>query len=114
MNLLVRLSRSLPLVAFFAVLALVVYFAVSWRRSPNQAKEVLIKLFLAVTGALTVFFGLASLYALLDGNANVLELTGAFAAVSVLALGVTLVCRWRFLKNHPNYRRKATRTRYGD
>lgn len=114
MNLFVRLFRSLPLVVFLAVLAVVVYFAVSWRRSPNRAKEVLIKLFLALTGALTAFFGLASLYALLDGNASVLELTGAFAAVSVVALGITLVCRWRFLKNHPNYRYKATRTRYDD
>lgn len=111
MGLIVRLARSLPLVAALALLAAVVYFAVSWRRSPNEAKDLLTRVFRILTGALTAFFGLAALYALLDGNPAVLDLAAAFAAVSALALGITLLCRRRFLKNHPNYRSKKTRTK---
>ena len=63
-----------------------------------------------LTGALTVLFALASLYAWLDGNANVLELAVGFAVVSAVALAITRLCRWRFVRNHPNYRFKPTRT----
>lgn len=111
MNVLVRLFRSLPLVVALAVLAVVVYFVVSWRRSPNRAKEVLIKLFTVLTCALTAFFALGTLYAWADGNMAVLELAAAFAVTSAIALVITRICRWRFVKNHPNYRWKPTRTK---
>lgn len=108
--LLARLFRSLPLVAALLVVAALVYLVVSALRSPVRAREVLIKVLLAVTGALTAFFGLASLYAWFEGNAGALELALTFAAVSLAALAVTLLCRHRFLKHHPNYRYRATRT----
>lgn len=104
------MARSLPLVVALALLAAAVYVVVSWRRSPNRAKEVLIRLFTVLTGGLTALFSLAGLYALLDGNANVFELAAGFAVASALALAVTRLCRWRFVKNHPNYRIKPTRT----
>ena len=110
MNVFVRMARSLPLVAVLALLAVAVYVVVSWRRSPNQAKETLIRLFTVLTGGLTVLFALASLYAWLDGNANVLELAVGFAVVSAAALAITRLCRWSFVRNHPNYRFKPTRT----
>lgn len=110
MNVLVRMARSLPLVAALALLAVAVYVVVSWRRSPNQAKEALIRLFTVLNGGLTVLFALASLYALLDGNANVFDLAVGFLVVSAVALAVTRLCRRRFVRNHPNYRFKPTRT----
>lgn len=110
MNILVRLARSLPLVILLAALAAVVYFVVSWHRSPERAKEVLIKLFTVLTSILTTFFCLASAYAIFEANQPVLDLAASFAAVSALALVVTRLCRWRFVKNHPNYRFKPTRT----
>ena len=104
MNLLIRLIRALPLLVVLAVVALVVYLVVSGVKSPERAKEVLIKLFGVLTSALTVFFCTASAYAWLESNWYVLDLFGAFAAVSALALVVTLVCRRRFIKNHPDYK----------
>ena len=109
-----RLMQSLPLIIALIVLAVVVYFVVSWLRSPERAKEVLIKLFTVLTGVLSIFFALASLYALLEGNGNVLELTGSFLAVALVALGITRVCRWRFVKNHPHYKDKSMPVTYED
>lgn len=103
-NLVARLSRSIPLLIALALLAVIVYFFVSWRSSPTRAKEVLIRLFTVLCSALSIFFVLASLYALADNNQPVLELAISFAAVGVLGLVITLICRWRFKKNHPHYR----------
>lgn len=103
-NLVARLSRSVPLLIALVALAIIVYFVVSWRSSPTRAKEVLIKLFTILCSALSVFFILASLYALADGNQAVLELAVSFAAVGVIGLAITLICRWRFKENHPHYR----------
>lgn len=95
MNALIRLWRALPLVVFLVVLAVVVYAIVSSFRSPRRAKEILVKLFLVLTGVLTSVFSLLSAYALLESNEYVFEWFGIFAAVSALALLITLFCRWR-------------------
>lgn len=108
---LIRILQSLPLVIALGVLAVVVYFVVSWRKSPARAKEVLIKLFLILTSVLSAFFLLATLYAVIESNANVGELFGAFLGVSLIALAITLICRWRFRVNHPNYRYTPQRAR---
>lgn len=99
-----RLSRSIPLLIALALLAVVVYFVVSWRSSPTRAKEVLIRLFTVLCSALSIIFVLASLYAIADANQAVFELAASFAVVSLLGLAITLICRWRFKKNHPHYR----------
>ncbi len=106
-NLVARLSRSIPLLIALVLLAVIVYFVVSWRSSPTRAKEVLIRLFTVLCSALSIFFVLASIYALVDNNQPVLELAASFAAVGVLGLVITLICRWRFKKNHPHYRASA-------
>lgn len=103
-GLIARLSRSIPLLIALVLLAVIVYFVVSWRSSPTRAKEVLIRLFTVLCSVLSVFFVLASLYALVDSNQAVLELAASFALVSVLGLLITLICRWRFKKRHPHYR----------
>ncbi|MDO4502330.1 MAG: hypothetical protein Q4D06_04025 [Coriobacteriia bacterium] len=103
MTILIRLIQSLPLMLALAVLAVAVYVFVSWRQSPNRAKEILVKLFTVLTTALCVLFVLACAYAAIEGNQAVLEFFGAFLAVSAAALGITLICRARFRKNHPNY-----------
>lgn len=110
MGIVVRLLRAMPLVIALAVLAVVVYALVASLRSPDRAKEVLIKLFCVLTGALSAFFCLASAYAVFEANQPVLELASAFAAVSVLALGVVLVCRAVFLRRRPGYPWRKGRT----
>lgn len=103
MTILIRLIQSVPLMIALALIAAVVYFYVSWRQSPTRAKEVLIKVFLVLTSALSALFLLACGYAALEGNQAVCEFFAAFLAVSAASLLITLVCRVRFLKNHPNY-----------
>ncbi len=104
-RLLVILSRSLPLVIALAVLAIAIYFFVSWRHSPTRAKEMLIKVFLVVCSAIAVFFALASIYAILDNNVPVLELAASCAVVGAVGLVITLICRHFFKKHHPHYKK---------
>lgn len=104
----VRIVRMIPLLVFLAVLAAGVYLYVSYRQSPLRAKEVLIKMFLWVNGALTAFFGLATLYAVFEANTPVFDLAFSFMLAAVLGLVITLICRWRFVKHHPLYKFKAT------
>lgn len=107
MAIVVRLMQSLPLVIFLVVLALVIYFAVSWSRSPTRAKEILIQFFTVFTLVLSGFFTLASIYAWFENNGAVLELTTSFLVVSLIALGITRICRRVFLKHHPHYKDKG-------
>ena len=51
-------------------------------------------------------FSLKGLYALLEGNIDVLELTASFLATTLVGLAVTLLCRRSFIKHNPNYRKK--------
>lgn len=103
----VRIVRMIPLLLFLAVLAAGVYLYVSYRQSPLRAKEVLIKMFTWVNGALTVFFGLATLYAVFESNTPVFDLAFSFMLAALLGLAITLFCRWRFIKHHPLYKFKA-------
>ncbi len=112
MPIIARLLQSLPLVIALVVLAVIVYFVVSWAKSPERAKEVLIHLFTVLTIVLSAFFALASLYAFFEQNGTVLEVTGWFLAVSAIALVITRICRWRFVKNHPHYKDKSSRIEY--
>ncbi len=105
-----RLYRIIPLVIVLAIIALAVYFVVSYRSSPNRAKEVLIKSFTWLTGILSGFFALASLYALLERNYFALDIMASFLAVTLIALGIVLVCKAVFLKHHPQYRKKPMKT----
>ena len=102
-----RLYRMLPVLVILAAVAGIVYLVALFRYSSERAKEILIKLFLVLTGALSAFFALASLYALFEGNFDVLDLVASFLAAALLALAVTLICRAVFRKNHPHYRKKA-------
>ena len=111
MSALIRLLQSLPLVIALCVLALVLYVVISWVKSPTRAKEILIKVFMVLTIALCVVFAFGTVYALIESNTNVAEFFGAFLAIAAIALAVTLVCRWRFRKNHPNYTYKPQQAR---
>lgn len=106
-----RLSRIVPLLIVMGIVALVVYLIVTYRYSPNKAKEVLIKLFTVVSGALSIFFALASLYAWFEHNAPVFDLALSFLITTLIALGVTLTCRAVFLRHHPVYRKKPMKAR---
>lgn len=109
-GLLARLARSMPLVIALIVLAAVIYLIVARVHSSARAKEVLIKVFTVLCSGIAVAFALVSLYAVVDGNTAVLELAASFAGVGVVGLAITLICRWRFRENNPNYRRKAEKT----
>lgn len=112
MGAIARLGQSLPLVIALVVLAVGIYFFVSWTKSPMRAKEVLIKVFTILTLVLSGFFLLASLYALFENNWSVLELTGMFLAIALIALAITRICRWRMLKRYPEYKDKRYPTEY--
>ncbi len=103
-----RLYRILPLLVILAIIAVIVYVVVSWRYTPAKAKEVLIKCFIVLNGALSVVFLLATLYALLEGNSFVVDFFVTLLVTTLTLLGITFVCRWRFLKRNPNYRWKLT------
>ena len=88
-----RLSRIVPLLILLAVVAGVVYLVVAYRHSPNRAKEILIKLFTVLTGALSVFFLLVSAYAWFEHNDAVFDLAFSFLITVLIGLVVTRICR---------------------
>lgn len=108
MAVLARLSRTIPLLIVLAILAGIVYAVVLYKSSPNRAKEVLIKLFTAVFVLFTAVFALLTVYAVAEANVAVAELWGTFGATTLIGLGVVAICRWRFVKNHPNYKEEMT------
>ena len=112
MGLLVRMLQSAPLVVALIILAIAIYFVVSWTHSPTKAKEVLIRFFTVITFVISVLFLLASAYAFLEQNTAVLELTVPFMVVGIIAFIITRICRWRFVKNHPHYKDKSMHVRF--
>ena len=105
-----RLSRIVPLLILLAVVAGIVYLVATYRYSPSRAKEILIKMFTCITGVLSAFFLLVTLYALLERNEAVLDLSASFLATTVIGLAVTRICNAVFLKHHPDYRHKPMKT----
>ena len=105
-----RLSRIVPLLILLAVVAGIVYLVATYRYSPSRAKEILIKMFTCITGVLSAFFLLVTLYALLERNEALLDLSASFLATTVIGLAVTRICNAVFLKHHPDYRHKPMKT----
>lgn len=99
----IRLYRILPLLVLLAVVAVVVYLIMSFRYSSDKAKAVLIKVFTWLTGVLSVFFALITVYAVFEHNDTVIELAGSLLATSLIGLVVTQICKRVFKKNHPHY-----------
>ncbi len=106
-----RLIRCLPLVVILGVAALIVFLYVSYKSSPNRAKEVLISFFTRLCAGLSVLFVLACVYALLDKNTFALDIAASFLGVSLVALGIVKLCELRFRRNNPQYRRRASKSR---
>ena len=99
----IRLYRILPLLAVMALVAVVVYLIMSFRYSSERAKATLITVFTWLCGILSVFLAIVTLYALLEQNQPVIELTGSCLAVTVIGLIITRICNYVFKKNHPRY-----------
>ena len=99
----IRLYRILPLLVLMAVVAAVVYLIMSFRYSSERAKMALIKVFTWLCIVLSVFFGLATVYALFEQNQPVIELAGSCLAVTLIGLAITRICNYVFKKNHPLY-----------
>ena len=108
---LARILRSLPLVIFLAVLAVLVYFVVVYRSSPYRAKEVLIRLFTWIGIALSSFFGLSCVYALAEHNNTALDFALGFLIVALLTLIIARICRMVFIRHNPKYKKKATKAK---
>ena len=100
----IRLYRILPLILVLAVVAIVIYFVLTWRYSSNKAKEVLIRVFTWITIVISVFFGLVTLYAVFEQNIAVIELAGSCLAIGLIGLLITRICNHVFRKNHPSFR----------
>lgn len=86
-----------------AVVAAVVYVIMSFRYSSDRAKATLITVFTWLTIVLSVFFALATLYAIFEDNGTVIELAGSCLATTLVGLGITRLCNHIFKKNHPHY-----------
>ena len=103
----IRLYRILPLIVLLAVIALVAYLIMSFRYSSEKAKAMLITVFTWLTGILSVFFLLVTLYALFEHNDPVFELAASLLATTLVGLGITRICNAVFRKNHPHYGEKV-------
>lgn len=106
-----RILRSLPLVILLVVLAVVVYFVVMYRSSPNRAKEVLIRMFTTVGLVLFGFFLLVCIYAFAENNTTAFDFAAGFLVVSLITLAIARICRAVFIKHNPKYKKKATKSR---
>ncbi|MCR5583728.1 MAG: guanylate cyclase [Eggerthellaceae bacterium] len=105
-----RLSRIIPLLIILAVVAAVIYLVAAWRYSPNRAKFILIRAFTVITGVISGFFVLATAYAAFEQNWTAVEIAASFLAVGLIGLAITLICRWVFLRHHPNYQQEPVPT----
>lgn len=108
---LARLSRSIPLVIALVVLAIIIYLVVTRIHSSARAKEVLIKAFTVLCSVLAIVFALISIYAVVDENMAVFELTASFALVGALGLIITRICNYFFKKHNPQYKWSAQKAR---
>ena len=96
-----RLSRIVPMLIVLAVVAAIVYIVAAWRYSPNRAKELLIRIFTAITGAVSAFFLLVCAYAWLERNGAVFDLSFSFLLTALIGLAVTRICRAVFFAPQP-------------
>ena len=99
----IRLYRIIPLLILMAVVAAVVYVIMSFRYSSDRAKAALITVFTWLCAVLSVFFLIATLYAVFEHNDTVIELAGSCLATTLVGLGITRICNHVFRKNHPHY-----------
>lgn len=99
----IRLYRIIPLLILLAVVAAVVYLIMSFRYSSERAKAALIKVFTWLCAILSVFFLIATLYAVFEHNDTVIELAGSCLITTLVGLGITRICNHVFRKNHPRY-----------
>lgn len=104
-----RLSRIVPLLIVLAVVAGIVYLVATYRYSPSRAKQILVKMFTWITGVLSAFFLLVTLYALFENNAAVFDLAASFLATTAIGLAITRICNAVFLKHHPEYKHKPAK-----
>ena len=88
-----RLLRIVPMLIVLAVVAAIVYIVAAWRYSPNRAKELLIRIFTAITGAVSAFFLLVCAYAWLERNGAVFDLSFSFLLTALIGLAATRISR---------------------
>ena len=107
----VRLYRLVPMLAVLLVTSIIIYAVVSMRSTRPQAKSAVLKFFTWSFLVTTVVFTLATLYALLEKNTQVIELMGSFAVACLIFLVITRICYRVFISHYPNFAEKPTRAR---
>ena len=107
----VRLYRLVPMLAVLLITSIIIYAVVSMRSTGPNAKAAVLKFFTWSFVITTVVFALATLYALIEDNTQVLELMGSFAVACLIFLVITRICYRVFISHYPNYADKPVRTR---
>ena len=107
----VRLYRLVPMLAVLLITSIIIYAVVSMRSTRPNAKAAVLKFFTWSFIITTVVFALATLYALIEDNTQVLELMGSFAVACLICLVITRICYRVFISHYPNYADKPVRTR---
>ena len=107
----VRLYRLVPMLAVLLITSIIINAVVSMRSTRPNAKAAVLKFFTWSFVITTVVFALATLYALIEDNTQVLELMGSFAVACLIFLVITRICYRVFISHYPNYADKPVRTR---
>ena len=107
----VRLYRLVPMLAVLLITSIIIYAVVSMRSTRPNAKAAVLKFFTWSFVITTVVFALATLYALIEDNTQVLELMGSFAVACLIFLIITRICYRVFISHYPNYAWKPMRSR---
>ena len=104
---LVRLVRVIPLIAVLGIAVLIFYIIMSFKFTKPKAKQMVLVIFTWVNIAGIIVFALASLYALLEQNDLAFELMISFLITFAVALLITRICNFVFIKHNPSYKFKA-------
>lgn len=105
-RLIVGIFRMMPLEILIGIIAVIGYLIVSQKKGTSIAKEFLIKVVFYINSVLSLAFLIITLYAFVDKNISVAELSGACLILCAFSLLITIFCKRIFLKHRPNYRWK--------
>lgn len=102
-RIIVAIFRMMPLEILIGIIAVIGYLILSEKKGSSVAKEFFIKLVLYVNAFFSIALIIITLYAILDNNLAVIELSGACLALCLIAYFIALICKRIFLKNRPRY-----------
>ncbi len=98
--------RFMPVVIFLIVIAIGIYYLLSKTKTETIAKAIFIKIGLGFNIIAGSLFLLITLYAVLDNNWTVIELSGSCVIINAVFLGISYLAKRIFLKHRPYYQWK--------